>query len=394
MELVRIIEKDDKTARDKIKKIYGNDCLIVSSSRIKNKSELVIAIDLDNQVDNIFLQKNKKQSPFDLNKLTNTNAQDNNDNRYLNSSELFEKQKANQLASDIKEEILALREEFDRFKRNFSSDEKYLPENIADRLKNFDLPFTLYKMIEDEILETKNIKIASKNLEAIIKKNIHFSNIDYPLAKKIVFYGPSGSGKTTLLRTINGLENLSGGEIYFDNQKVNNNTILEVQKKTGMIFQEFNLVNNLSAINNVLTGLLNSSNKFLSLFYLFKKDQKIEALKSLKTVGLLEKSYNRSDELSGGQRQRVGIARAIIKRPLLLLADEPVASLDPKAANLILSLLKKINKEFGTTILCNLHQVDLAKKYSDRLVGLLDGKIIFDEKSENINKSNLEKIYV
>ena len=206
--------------------------------------------------------------------------------------------------------------------------------------------------------------------------------------------GPSGSGKTTLLRTINGLETSSGGEIYFDNKKVNKNTILEVQKKTGMIFQEFNLVNNLSAINNVLTGLLNSSNKFLSLFYLFKKDQKIEALKSLKTVGLLEKSYNRSDELSGGQRQRVGIARAIIKKPLLLLADEPVASLDPKAANLILSLLKEINKEFGTTILCNLHQVDLAKKYSDRLVGLLDGKIIFNEKSENISKSNLEKIYV
>ena len=206
--------------------------------------------------------------------------------------------------------------------------------------------------------------------------------------------GPSGSGKTTLLRTINGLETSSGGDIFFDNKKVNNDNILEVQKKTGMIFQEFNLVNNLSAINNVLTGLLNSSNKFLSLFYLFKKNQKIEALKSLKTVGLLEKSYSRSDELSGGQRQRVGIARAIIKRPLLLLADEPVASLDPKAANLILSLLKKVNEEFGTTILCNLHQVDLAKKYSDRLVGLLEGKIIFDEKSENIDKSNLKKIYV
>ena len=206
--------------------------------------------------------------------------------------------------------------------------------------------------------------------------------------------GPSGSGKTTLLRSINGLENISSGEIYFDNKKVDNSSILEIQKKTGMIFQEFNLVNNLSAINNVLTGLLNSSNKFLSLFYLFRKDQKIQALKSLETVGLLEKSYNRSDELSGGQRQRVGIARAIIKKPMLLLADEPVASLDPKAANLILSLLKKINQEFGTTILCNLHQVDLAKKYSDRVVGLLDGKIIFDEKSENINKVNLEKIYV
>ena len=205
--------------------------------------------------------------------------------------------------------------------------------------------------------------------------------------------GPSGSGKTTLLRSINGLETASGGEIYFDNKIVNKNTILDVQKKTGMIFQEFNLVNNLSAINNVLTGLLNSSNKFLSLFYLFSKNQKIKALRSLETVGLLEKSYSRSDELSGGQRQRIGIARAIIKKPLLLLADEPVASLDPKAANLILSLLKRINQDFGTTILCNLHQVDLAKKYSDRIVGLMDGKIIFDENSSNINTTNLEKIY-
>ena len=205
--------------------------------------------------------------------------------------------------------------------------------------------------------------------------------------------GPSGSGKTTLLRSINGLETASGGEIYFDHKIVNKNTISDVQKKTGMIFQEFNLVNNLSAINNVLTGLLNSSNKFLSLFYLFSKNQKIKALRSLETVGLLEKSYSRSDELSGGQRQRIGIARAIIKKPSLLLADEPVASLDPKAANLILSLLKRINQDFGTTILCNLHQVDLAKKYSDRIVGLKDGKIIFDENSSKINTSNLEKIY-
>ena len=205
--------------------------------------------------------------------------------------------------------------------------------------------------------------------------------------------GPSGSGKTTLLRSINGLETASGGEIYFDHKIVNKNTISDVQKKTGMIFQEFNLVNNLSAINNVLTGLLNSSNKFLSLFYLFSKNQKIKALRSLETVGLLEKSYSRSDELSGGQRQRIGIARAIIKKPLLLLADEPVASLDPKSSNLILSLLKKINQEFGTTILCNLHQVDLAKKYSDRVIGLADGKIIFDEKSNNINEAYLKKIY-
>ena len=240
------------------------------------------------------------------------------------------------------------------------------------------------------MLEINDLKKTFENGSPALK------GIDLKINKGefVSILGPSGSGKTTLLRSINGLENISSGEIYFDNKRVDNSSILEIQKKTGMIFQEFNLVNNLSAINNVLTGLLNSSNKFLSLFYLFSKNQKIKALKSLETVGLLKKSYNRSDELSGGQRQRVGIARAIIKKPLLLLADEPVASLDPKAANLILSLLKKINKDFGTTIVCNLHQIDLAKKYSDRMVGLLDGKIIFDEKTENINKTNLEKIYV
>ncbi|ETA69710.1 phosphonate ABC transporter ATP-binding protein [Candidatus Pelagibacter ubique] len=239
------------------------------------------------------------------------------------------------------------------------------------------------------MLEIQNLKKTFENGSPALK------GVDLKINKGefVSILGPSGSGKTTLLRTINGLENSSGGEIYFDNKKIDNSNISEVQKKTGMIFQEFNLVNNLSAINNVLTGLLNSSNKFLSLFYLFSKKQKIEALKSLETVGLLEKSYSRSDELSGGQRQRVGIARAIIKKPLLLLADEPVASLDPKSSNLILSLLKQINQEFGTTILCNLHQVDLAKKYSDRVIGLIDGKITFDEKSININEAYLKKIY-
>lgn len=239
------------------------------------------------------------------------------------------------------------------------------------------------------MLEIKDLKKTFANGSPALKG----VNLKINKGEFVSILGPSGSGKTTLLRSINGLETISGGEIYFDNIKVDNSSILEVQKKTGMIFQEFNLVNNLSAINNVLTGLLNSSNKLLSLFYLFKKNQKIEALRSLQTVGLLNKSYSRSDELSGGQRQRVGIARAIIKQPLLLLADEPVASLDPKASNLILSLLKKINKDFGTTILCNLHQVDLAKKYSDRIVGLKDGKIIFDENSSKINTTNLEKIY-
>jgi len=205
--------------------------------------------------------------------------------------------------------------------------------------------------------------------------------------------GPSGSGKTTLLRSINGLESIDNGEIFLDNKKIDRIYLPEVQKKTGMIFQEFNLINNLSTINNVLSGLLNSSSKFLSMFYLFTREQKLEALQSLETVDLLDKVYSRADELSGGQRQRVGIARAIIKKPLLLLADEPVASLDPKASNLIMSLLKKINKEFNITIVCNLHQVELATQYSDRIVGLLDGAIMFDKSTQNIDKTNINQIY-
>ena len=208
----------------------------------------------------------------------------------------------------------------------------------------------------------------------------------------ISILGPSGSGKTTLLRSINGLEPIESGEVIFDNNKITKENLLEVQRKTGMIFQEFNLVNNLSSINNVLTGLLNSSSKFLSMFYLFTKEQKLEALQSLKTVGLLEKSYSRVDELSGGQRQRIGIARAIIKKPILLLADEPVASLDPTAALSTMKLLKKINKDFNITILCNLHQTNLAMEFSDRVIGLSDGSIVFDQEAKYLEK-NINKLY-
>ena len=239
------------------------------------------------------------------------------------------------------------------------------------------------------MLEINNLKKTFDNgTEALNGVNLKVKKGEF-----LSILGPSGSGKTTLLRSINGLESIDNGKISFENKKINKDNLPEVQKKTGMIFQEFNLVNNLSAINNVLTGLLNSSSKFLSMFYLFTKKQKLEALKALETVGLLNKAYERVDELSGGQRQRIGIARAIIKRPKLLLADEPVASLDPKAANLIMSLLKKINKEFEITVICNLHQVELASKYSDRIVGLLEGEIAFDKTASNINKTAISEIY-
>jgi phosphonate transport system ATP-binding protein len=217
-------------------------------------------------------------------------------------------------------------------------------------------------------------------------------NLKVKKGEFISILGPSGSGKTTLLRSINGLEKIENGEVIFDNNRITAENLPDVQRKTGMIFQEFNLVNNLSSINNVLTGLLNSSSKFLSMFYLFSKEQKLEALQSLKTVGLLDKSYNRVDELSGGQRQRIGIARAIIKKPLLLLADEPVASLDPKAALSTMKLLKKINKDFNITILCNLHQTDLAMEFSDRVIGLSEGAVIFDQEAKQLDK-NIDKLY-
>ena len=239
------------------------------------------------------------------------------------------------------------------------------------------------------MLEINNLKKTFDNgTEALNGVNLKVKKGEF-----LSILGPSGSGKTTLLRSINGLESIDNGKISFENEKINKVNLPEIQKKTGMIFQEFNLVNNLSAINKVLTGLLNSSSKFLSMFYLFTKKQKLEALKALETVGLLNKAYERVDELSGGQRQRIGIARAIIKRPKLLLADEPVASLDPKAANLIMSLLKKINKEFEITVICNLHQVELASKYSDRIVGLLEGEIMFDKTASNINKTAISEIY-
>ena len=238
------------------------------------------------------------------------------------------------------------------------------------------------------MLEIKNLKKKFRNgTHALRGVSFKVKKGDF-----ISILGPSGSGKTTLLRSINGLENIEKGEIIFNKNKIDTKSLPDVQRKTGMIFQEFNLINNLSSINNVLTGLLNSSSKFLSMFYLFTKEQKLNALQALDTVGLLEKSYKRADELSGGQRQRVGIARAIIKKPLLLLADEPVASLDPKAALTIMRLLKRINIDFNITVLCNIHQVELASEFSDRVIGLSNGSIVFDDEAKFLDK-NINKLY-
>ena len=239
------------------------------------------------------------------------------------------------------------------------------------------------------ILEANNLRKTFANGTKALR------GVDFSInqGEFVVILGASGSGKTTLLRTINGLVQCEIGEIKFRNNAVSPSNLPLLRKQTGMVFQDFNLVNNLSAINNVLTGLLDSSGTFRSILYLFTKEQKKQALSCLEMVGLLDKAYSRVDQLSGGQKQRVGIARAIIKNPRLLLADEPVASLDPMISNSIMTLLWSIRRQIGLTVICNLHQVDLALKYSDRIIGLSGGRVVLDAPTAEVNQEYIRRIY-
>ena len=218
-------------------------------------------------------------------------------------------------------------------------------------------------------------------------------SLDIEESEFVVVLGPSGSGKTTLLRCINGLVTPNAGAVVLDGQTVARDNLRQVRKRVGMIFQDFNLVGNLTALNNVLTGLLDRNGMVASLLYLFKKEHKLWALECLDRVGILAKAYTRADRLSGGQQQRVGIARAIVKKPVLLLADEPVASLDPLIAFSILSLLKDINRAHGITVVCNLHQVDFALRFADRIVGLAGGKVVMDRPTDQVGEGYIQDIY-
>ena len=209
----------------------------------------------------------------------------------------------------------------------------------------------------------------------------------------VVVLGPSGSGKTTLLRTINGLVPLSEGTIRINGIDVIPGNYKEVRCNVGMIFQQFNLVGNLSVINNVLTGCLAAHRNWYSGLYYFPKKTRLKALEIIDRVGLLDQAYQRADTLSGGQQQRVGIARALMQNPKILLADEPIASLDPLISHNILSLLKKICLEDKLTVLCSLHQVDFALQFAQRILGLSDGKKVLDEKADGMTVEYIENIY-
>lgn len=208
-----------------------------------------------------------------------------------------------------------------------------------------------------------------------------------------VILGPSGAGKTTLLRTVNRLVVPSSGSVVIDGLKVVNNNLKKVRTIVGMVFQQFNLIGNLSVLMNVLSGYLGTHQKWWSNLYLFPKSYRIEALNLLDRVGLIDKAYKRADELSGGEQQRVGIARALMQEPKVLLADEPVASVDPLTSQGILSLLRELCKEKNLTVLCSLHQVDLALQFSDRIIGISNGKKILDEKSTGLDAEKLKMVY-
>lgn len=212
----------------------------------------------------------------------------------------------------------------------------------------------------------------------------------------ISIIGPSGSGKSTLLRAINRLISVSDGTVWLDDQAVSAQRgagLRKLRRKVGMIFQNYNLVYSLSVLQNVLHGRLGYMSGLKGVFGLYTEEDKQEGLDLLKEMGLEEFAYNRASDLSGGQKQRVGIARAIIQQPKLLLCDEPIASLDPSSAKTIMDLLKTMTQKRNIACMVNLHQLDVALKYSTRIIGLSKGKIVFDGKPEELDDATIEKIY-
>lgn len=208
--------------------------------------------------------------------------------------------------------------------------------------------------------------------------------------------GPSGAGKSTILRTINRMIKISDGQIVFSGENImeaNRKGIRRIRRRMGMIFQHYNLVTRLTAVENVLHGRLGYKSTLNGVLGRYTEEEKKKAFKLLIQVGLEEFAYTRCDQLSGGQKQRVGIARALMQEPELILCDEPISSLDPKASKVVMDYLKNISKDMGITCIVNLHQVDVAVEYSDRIIGVSAGKVVFDGNPEELNNDTLSHIY-
>ena len=240
-------------------------------------------------------------------------------------------------------------------------------------------------------LRIKNLKKKFRDTVAINGVNLEIEE-----GKITGIIGRSGSGKSTLLRMINRLIEPTEGTIEFNDTiitDIKGKALRKWRSECAMIFQQFNLVDRLDVLTNVLIGSLGRNYSFLNLFGYFSKEEKINALRNLNRFELTEKSLQRSGTLSGGQQQRVAIARALMQKPKILLADEPISSLDPKNSKRVMDDMLKINREDGITIICNLHSLEIAKKYCDRLIGLSEGEVVFDGKPNELTADISKKLY-
>jgi phosphonate transport system ATP-binding protein len=232
-------------------------------------------------------------------------------------------------------------------------------------------------------------KVYAKQVIALNGVNIKIYNNEI-----IAILGPSGSGKSTLIKSILGLINLDKGNIYFKGRSHKENKFGVIRNSLATIYQNFNLVSRSSIITNILLGELAKASSWRVLLNVWPIYLQKKALKLLEEVGLKDIDPNkRVENLSGGQQQRVGIARALIGSPEMILADEPVSSLDPQTAKDILMLIKKTAKKNKVSVLCSLHQIDYAKSFADRIVGMRKGKILFDKPSKELKKLDLSKLY-
>jgi phosphonate transport system ATP-binding protein len=221
-------------------------------------------------------------------------------------------------------------------------------------------------------------------------------NLEISDGEFVAIIGLSGAGKSTLLRSINKMHDITEGKLFIDDIEISSikgKDLRMLRRSIGMIFQSFNLVKRMSVFNNVLTGRVAYHPTFKTLFGLFPKEDKILALESLETMGILEKAFSRADQLSGGQMQRVALARALAQNPKIILADEPVASLDPITTVQVMDDFARINRDFKITIIANMHHVDLALKYATRIIGIKNGEVVYDGPSTDINDDMLVQIY-
>lgn len=212
----------------------------------------------------------------------------------------------------------------------------------------------------------------------------------------VAIIGLSGAGKSTLLRSINQMHTITNGKLLVngvDVSSLSGKSLRRFRRDIGMVFQSFNLVKRTSVIKNVLAARVADMPLWMSLLGLYTKKDKIIALEALDQVGILEKAYTRADQLSGGQQQRVALARCVAQQPKIILADEPVASLDPVTSNQVMHDFVKINKELNITVIANMHHVDIALKFAQRVIGIKEGLIVFDGPSTHVNNQILKEIY-